>query len=323
VILKKEMRKSFHQKGQVIIILLLVMVVSLAVALSIVGRSINEISTSKKTEDSSRAFSAAEAGIEKVLKLATPPGVAVPVNFPNLATASAEFYKLPVGNNALEHPPIGKPSFAQFWFADPDKDNDPLDGVPDAFYGFASGGVKPLNTFNIYFGIPQAYTDAADKPAIEIDSIVWNTATATPRFESRRSWIETEEPTARGTNFTKCTSVDSSGDSNRVLTNNNTIESEFYCKHTISYASASENIATSSGVYLVMARVRILYSSLNHPVAVKPTGNANDVLPPQANIYKSTGEAGEAQRVLQVFRQREVMPHFFDFVLFSEAPINK
>lgn len=315
------MFKDYQQKGQIIIILLLVMVVSLAVALSIIGRSINEISTSKKTEDSSRAFSAAEAGIEKVLKLTTPPGVPVPVSFSNLATASAEFYKLPVDRGALEHPPIGKPSFAQFWFADPDKDTAPADRVPDALYGVVGAGQKPKD-FDIYFGIPQTYTDVADKPAIEVDSIVWNTAVATPRFESRRTWIDTEEPVVRGNNFTKCGSVDSSGFANQVVTNNNTGATKFYCKHTVSYATASENIATSSGIYLVMARVRILYSSLNHPVAVAPRGD-DDKLPPQANIYKSTGEAGEAQRILQVFRQREVMPHFFDFVLYSEAAINK
>lgn len=306
-----------------IIILLLVMVVALAVALSIVGRSINEISTSKKTEDSTRAFSAAEAGIEKVLKLTTPPPSPVTVSYSNLATASAQYYKLPEGINALEHPPIGKPSFAQFWFADPDKDISLPYGVPDAFYGVASGGLQP-KTFNIYFGIPQNYTDARDKPAVEVDTVVWNSTGGTSRFESRRSWIETEEPAARGTNFTKCAFIDNSGTANEVVTNNNTVASKFYCKHTITYATASENVATSFGVYPVMARVRILFSSLNHPVAIGPAGgDPDDKLPLQADIYKSTGEAGEVQRVLQVFRQKDVMPHFFDFVLFSEAPIVK
>src|SRR3989338_10792119 len=56
-----------NQKGQVLLLLILVMTVALAIGLSIVQKSLVDISTASKVEQSARAFSAAEAGIEKAL----------------------------------------------------------------------------------------------------------------------------------------------------------------------------------------------------------------------------------------------------------------
>src|SRR3989339_1641784 len=66
-----------RQAGQVILILILVMAVALAIGISVIQRSLSDISTSSKVEQSSRAFSAAEAGIEKALR-----GDATAVSFP-------------------------------------------------------------------------------------------------------------------------------------------------------------------------------------------------------------------------------------------------
>ena len=65
--------------GQVALIALLIMIVLLTVGLAVVSRSVTDIRISKESEESARAFSAAEAGIEEALKenLATwspPPG---------------------------------------------------------------------------------------------------------------------------------------------------------------------------------------------------------------------------------------------------------
>ena len=62
------MRKNSGQKGQVLLIVLLVMVVGLTIGLSLATRSVTDIKISTQLEESSRAFSAAEAGIEAALK---------------------------------------------------------------------------------------------------------------------------------------------------------------------------------------------------------------------------------------------------------------
>lgn len=55
------------QQGQVLLIVILVLVVSLTVGLSVVTRTITNIRTSEEEANSQEAFSAAEAGIEKLL----------------------------------------------------------------------------------------------------------------------------------------------------------------------------------------------------------------------------------------------------------------
>ncbi len=60
-------RKHINQSGQAVLIVLLSLSVVLIIVLFIMSRSITDISLSTKEEDSSRAFSAAEAGIERAL----------------------------------------------------------------------------------------------------------------------------------------------------------------------------------------------------------------------------------------------------------------
>lgn len=61
------MKKSAHQAGQALLIILLVMAVGLTISLSIISRSITDIRISQQEEESARAFSVAEAGIEEAL----------------------------------------------------------------------------------------------------------------------------------------------------------------------------------------------------------------------------------------------------------------
>lgn len=58
-----------NQEGQIVLITLLVLTIATTVALSLIGRTTTDTSITSNTEDSSRAFSAAEAGVEQALKL--------------------------------------------------------------------------------------------------------------------------------------------------------------------------------------------------------------------------------------------------------------
>ena len=59
------------QAGQIILVLLLVMTIALTISLSVITHTITSIRTSTEEENSQRAFSAAEAGIEKALQEST------------------------------------------------------------------------------------------------------------------------------------------------------------------------------------------------------------------------------------------------------------
>ena len=65
----KDMKlQTRSEQGQILLITLLVLTVATTVALSLIGRATLDLSISNQLEESSRAFSAAEAGVELALK---------------------------------------------------------------------------------------------------------------------------------------------------------------------------------------------------------------------------------------------------------------
>ena len=54
-------------RGQALVIILLVLAVASTVVLSLVSRTVTDVAITTKEKDSSRAFSAAEAGVEEAL----------------------------------------------------------------------------------------------------------------------------------------------------------------------------------------------------------------------------------------------------------------
>lgn len=309
------------QKGQMVIILLLVMVVTLAIALSVTNRSLTEIVTSTNTENSSRAFSAAEAGIEKILLRGPEIGLGTTGSlelspFSNQASAQVEWFgDLPKAGTALEFPPygkesFGKESFAQFWLASPSD----LNCTSPASRCYSG------DNFDVYFGdplSPRGYSEEAgnleDQPAIEVHVIYKNKGNG--QYESQRYFYDsyTDGPNNErlNNNFNPCLPTGTSS----VVTNNNTEESSFYCRV---HVPPSGTFPANS--QLIMARVRILYTNTAHTVALKPTTGS---LPLQTNIYRSRGISGNVQRNLEVFRQKDVLPQFLDFALFSAMDLNK
>src|SRR3989339_1593452 len=59
-----------RQKGQVLLIVVLVMIVALTVGLSLISRSITNLRTSTQEAESQKALAAAEAGVEQALEKA-------------------------------------------------------------------------------------------------------------------------------------------------------------------------------------------------------------------------------------------------------------
>lgn len=314
------------QKGQVVIILLLVVVLALAIALSVIGRSVTEVSTATKAEDSSRAFSAAEAGIEKALLQSPMPGVGIGGTvaidssaLSNQSQAQVSWNpQLPQARTALEYPPFGKESFAQFWLASP---------VTLASYYVPTS--QP--TFNIYFGDSQPGTDSnyytnnpGDKPAIEVNVVYQNGSNGYAAYRQLYD-SDSQRATENGwSNNQGCLTSPAS-----TITNDYSSSRLFYCKITAGAypqgVTGTTTVGATSGIYPIMVRVRVLYSGLSHPVAVEPVGSCalGCSLPPQVSVFRSVGSAGDVQRRLQVFQQSSVMPQIFDYALFSAGSLNK
>jgi hypothetical protein len=65
---KVQIRTNTQESGQIVLILVLLTVVGLTIGLSLIARTITDIRISSQIEESNKAFSAAEAGVESALK---------------------------------------------------------------------------------------------------------------------------------------------------------------------------------------------------------------------------------------------------------------
>ena len=72
-----DMKLKNSQNGQILLIVVLSMVVALSVSLSIASRTISNLRISKQSEESQRAFQAAEAGLERAVRQVSTGGDAV------------------------------------------------------------------------------------------------------------------------------------------------------------------------------------------------------------------------------------------------------
>lgn len=293
---------KINQQGQIVIILLLVMVVSLAVGLSVVGRSISDVSNSTVSETSSRAFSAAEAGLERVLQNSDSLGSSgtTSINFDNTSTSNVNWTKdLPSDGMAIEFPPIDKSTVAQVWLANPTWAGSPEpNGVP----------VDNYNGRWVYvdFGDsdPSKYSGGKDQemPAIEINYISWNGS----QYVSQRFFYDSNATRQLTNGFTLCSAGAPVG-STTLGTNRS-----FLCRAQVDLGFINA---------AVMLRIRLLYTNLSHPIAVEPNPPYN--LPPQASKYAAQGNSGQTQHNLTVFKEEKMLPFFFDYALFSAGNIEK
>ncbi len=308
--------KKINQQGQIIIVLLLVMLVVLSVVLAITQKSASDLSSSTETEQSTRAYSAAEAGLEQALQRGTSNPGAAPISSQTInlsGNASSAIIQnsgmLPVAGSqiALEYPPIGRESIAQFWLVD--------STTPANNYN--------RNSFSIYFGNPtsmKAYDDAANasaqniSPAIEVTTIKKTTVGATVTYDAQKNFYDSYASRGTTNKFTTSNPPLNCGSQtvNTILKTN----SAFYCKADVTILNCD-----LSNCVPQLVRVRILYANANHKIALAPVSGAS--LPPQVELYTSTGKAGQSQKTLQVFRIKEMLPPWLDFAIFSVNDIVK
>lgn len=113
-----------NERGQAVLIVLLSLSVVLVVVMFILSRSITDISLSSKEEDSMRAFSAAEAGIERVLVTGSATGS---MNIGD-ATFDASVSDFASATSSVVYPiSLKSGEIATFWFTRP--------GDPTVFSG--------------------------------------------------------------------------------------------------------------------------------------------------------------------------------------------
>lgn len=297
--------KVKNQTGQIVLILLLVLVVGLTIGLAVVQRSLTEVSTSSKTEQSARALSAAEAGIEKAIKIDSDIGQ---VSLGSEATINTVVKTIiPAQNQALEFPPISKEEMAQFWLTNPDTLTD-----------FYNGADQNTNYIDVYFGNQGVI--GLETPAIALNIIYKSTDTnnlyKVKKFyldpiAARRSSNGFDDPTSCGAQCS-CTSPSTTTSLSPAA------PKPFFCKTRIDAGTA----ALPDLNQLLLIRARILYSNSAQSLAVAPA--AGKSLPPQAKLFTSIGSSGSTQRTVQLFQtDKFVVLPFLDYSIFSAGEITK
>lgn len=287
------------QSGQALLIILLIMAVVLTIALSVVSRSVTDITVSQKEEEASRAFSVAEAGIEQALIAGCPGGVCTDIletgSFRAEVTTLAEggkTYNIPMLLNSGETVPI--------WFVNHDDEGNLVcNEANPCFTG---------NTLRVCWGESGTSATTGTTPALEL-SVLY---TSTPGdYSTAKIGRGAYDP-----NTTRRSSNSFSGQDGSC-----TLGSVSYAfGKTVNLNSdlGVPGSSTSNQNGLQQARLRLLYNTDRaHPVGISVDFGGNGFLPKQGTQIESTGEAGEAARKIIVQQLFPDLPPIFDFGIFS------
>lgn len=298
-----------RQAGQAVLILILVMTVALAIGISVVQRSLSDISTASKVEQSSRAFSAAEAGIEDRLRGGsgnvnlTSNGSSAQVEGGDLIPCVPGSVGCAQGANTqqapLEYPPLSKEEVAHIWLADYTSTSNP----PAAAYKQTS--------LDVYWG-----NSTSDKAALELTLVYFDGT----QYKTRKWYLDHTITRIPDNKFTQA-----------VCTGYTVGVNIYQCKYTIGGSGDPGGALPSSPSILMLLRARLLYNSTSQPFAIQAAVTcpvaASDCrdysIPSQARTLISTGISGATQRKVKLFQVNNVVPPYFDYGIFSAGAINK
>lgn len=284
------------QAGQTLLIIVLIMVVGLTVGLAVASRSIINVRTSTEEENSQRAFSAAEAGIEQALRIGcitpTPPGTGtcnpVPIGTfgdnmsstfnTNITSLRGEELLLNGGN------PVPKDEGIDVWLVEHDSS-----GRPDYTNKLNS------NNMTVHWGA-LSDTNCNSDPLINnmaaIEAIVISGTVINPQTNR---YVYDPCPGRRSENNFAPPASGGGGTVSDV---------------TFNY---QKNIKITNG--LVM-RIIPIYAST--PIGIDFPGESGKELPSQGNKIDSIGTSGLTKRKVTYYKGYPALPvEFFQYVLFS------
>lgn len=287
------------QAGQAIIVVLLIIVVALTIGLSVTMRSVKDIKMSTRTEESQRAFSAAEAGLEAALLSGGN------VNTTSLGSGGDLDYTATVsevggGSSYVFPDKIERDDTQQIWFVSHNPTTSELELI-------CPTGGRPCysgNSIDIYWG-----DDATDNPAIEA-SLIYVDNPSNPTYKIKKFAYDSNTGRATQNSFTDCSTSCSGG----------SIGSKTFLHITIL------NFSLIGSEKPIALRLRYMYNNNPQILGVKVSGGT---LAYQGQEYKSMGTArvsGSVEtetRTISFIKSYPTLPGIFDFALFSNSSLSK
>lgn len=279
---------SMNNKGQIALIALLVLAVATTVGLALISRGSTNVATTRSAEESTRAFSAAEAGIEQAISTGFTGSVILDYEV-GLITRYDTSYTTTIATVSAA---AGVP------FSFPQKT---IKGETETIWlvsHLADGTIDETPT----------YTD----PSIDV---CWSSSTPTPAVVTTLFYKESSDSsyqvvkgvfdpdTARATvnNFSAPTSL--TGGCGDGLTT---------YKKTLTFSSLAASINPASDT-LIMLRVRPVYEDTQ--ISVVPSM----VLPDQATRITSVGQTADTTRKIEVYRTFGAPSSIFDAAVYSQG----
>lgn len=295
-----------NTSGQALLLVLLSMSVVLTIVLSILARSTLDIGISSRSEESVRAFSAAEAGIEQRLVA----GVYGPYSGSvGDSTFSGDVTGFSSGVSEFVLPSsLYSGESATVWFVSHDANGDLSCSGPDnpCFTG---------SQIQVCWGKEGTSTNLSTTPALEV-SIIYLRSQG--NYTTARIAREVADP-----NSSRRSSNSFSAPDGGTCVVGGQI---FAFKKTVDFGNGGLKILPAS-VYqqpngLQLARIASLYNTdMGHPVSVKVISGST--LPGQGVVINSSGVSGVSARKVEVIRGFEELPGIFESVVFSSGGITK
>jgi Tfp pilus assembly protein PilX len=290
------MKRNKSSSGQALLIVLLSLAVVLTIVLYIISRSITDISISSKEEDSLRAFSAAEAGIERALIIGQDTGN---LNIDN-ATFNADISSFAQGSNAVIYPfDLKSGEYANFWFVGHNANGTLGCGTESCFRG---------NQMKVCWGEPGTSNSNAQTPAVEVTVVYANTAGDYSTLRTKR--VASDPNSSRSNSFvdpdTTCT-IDG--------------QSFAFAKNVNFNSLGISNYGTNN--VLQYATVRMLYNTTNpHRIGIDVSATSS-LLPSQGVKVESLGSYANANRKIEAYQLHPIAPSIFNNVIFTSGGITK
>lgn len=289
------LKPAFNSSGQALLIILLVMAVVLTIGLSVVARSITDVTISRKGEEAARAFSAAEAGIEQILIAAgnIPSGTVTGGSF----TASKVDLSATNGKEFVVPSPVNAGEVAPVWFVGHDATTSQLT--------CSGGNCFTGSTIKVCWGEQGTPGNGGTTPAIEV-SVLYTTGGG----EARMARGAYDPKADRGNGFS--TSVDLGC----TVAGRTFAFAKEITLSTLGVSSRSNASNLNPGPQAV--RLRLLYNTDKaHTVGLAIVGDGT--LPTQGTRFVSVGSANDsdAKRKIEVYQLFSDLPPIFDFAVFS------
>lgn len=276
--------KDRYSSGQALLIILLIMAVALTIGLSVVSQSIVDIRLSQQQEESARAFSAAEAGLESLLAT----GVA-PESFEGF-TITTETKELGNSDSFIFPKEIKAGDIQIVWLVGHNSDGEPDPGV-DQFNG---------TEIRVFWGNSGTPSNNETTPALE----------ATLFYKEGNDYRTIKYTGDPNTNRRTTNNFQQASDAGYTLQ-----------QKTFQFRKMIQNMP--AGVMYYALRLKLIYNSDQpHILGVRGIGDNIPLQGHCYQVKASKQETGISRKVEQCQLYKS-LPSIFDYVLFSESDLAK